>query len=358
MAKKHLFPFLIATALLAQGPPPGPDMMLDAAARNAVIEGALKALNEGYIFPDVAPKMERAIRERQQRNEYDSITSARQFASKLTDDLREVSHDKHLRVDYVSQVLPPLPAQPPSPENLQKMMEQQRAQLARINFGFEKVERLAGNIGYLDLRAFTPAALTGETAAAAMDFLSNSEALIIDLRKNGGGDPATVSLIASYLFGPQPVHLNDLYNRQRDETQQYWTLPYVPGRKITGKDVYVLTSSNTFSGGEEFTYDLKTQKRATIVGETTGGGAHPVSGRRINDHFIIGVPSGRPINPITKADWEGIGVEPDVKVPAEQALSTAHLMALEKILPTLSDAPGLKAEAEQEIAHLRKELGK
>jgi C-terminal processing protease CtpA/Prc len=238
------------------------------------------------------------------------------------------------------------------------MMEQQRAQLARFNFGFQKLERLAGNIGYLDLRAFAPAALTGETAAAAMNFLSNSGAVIIDLRKNGGGDPATVSLIASYLFGPQPVHLNDLYNRQRDQTQQYWTLPYVPGRKLAGKDVYVLTSSDTFSGGEEFTYDLKTQKRATIIGETTGGGAHPVSGRRINEHFIIGVPSGRPINPITKGDWEGAGVEPDVKVSAEQALSTAHLMALEKILPTLADAPGLKAEAEHEITHLRKELGK
>jgi C-terminal processing protease CtpA/Prc len=154
------------------------------------------------------------------------------------------------------------------------------------------------------------------------------------------------------------VHLNDLYNRQRDETRQYWTLPYVPGRKLAGKDVYVLTRSNTFSGGEEFIYDLKTQKRATIVGETTGGGAHPVSGRRINDDFIIGVLAGRPINPITKGDWEGTGVEPDVKVSAEQALSTAHLMALETILATLSDAPGLKAEVEQEIAHLRTELRK
>jgi retinol-binding protein 3 len=356
---KHcLVPFLLAAALLAQGPPPGPDMAVDAAARNAVIDGALKALNEGYIFPAVAAQMERAIRDRQHRNEYDSITSARQFASKLTNDLREVSHDKHLRVDYVSRALPPQPAQPPSPEELLKMMEQQRVQLARINFGFEKLERLPGNIGYLDLRAFTPAALTGETAAAAMNFLSNSEAVIIDLRKNGGGDPATVSLIASYLFGPQPVHLNDLYNREHDETRQFWTLPYVPGRKLFGKDVYVLTSSNTFSGGEEFTYDLKTQKRATIVGETTGGGAHPVGGRRINDHFIIGVPSGRPINPITKTDWEGTGVEPDVKVPAEQALSTAHLMALEKLLPTLSNAPGVKAEAEQEIERLKKELGK
>src|SRR5579871_1204 len=358
MTKTPWLPFLLATPLLAQGPPPGPDTTIDGATRNAVLDGALKALKDGYVFPDIAARMEQALRSHQGAKDYDSITSARQFATRLTDDLREVSHDKHLRVDYVSQVLPPAPSQPPGPEELQKIMDQQRAQLARINFGFEKLERLAGNVGYLDLRAFTPAALTGDTAAAAMNFLANSDAVIFDLRKNGGGDPATVTLIASYLFGPQPVHLNDLYNRPRDETQQFWTLPYVPGKRLAGKDVYVLTSSFTFSGGEEFTYDLKTQKRATIIGETTGGGAHPVGGRRIDDHFIIGVPSGRAINPITKTDWEGTGVEPDVKVSADQALPTAHLMALEKLLPKMSGAPQLKAEAEKEIEKLKKELGK
>src|SRR5258708_1798385 len=124
-----------------------------------------------------------------------------------------------------------------------------------------------------------------------MTFLANSGAVIIDLRKNGGGDPATVTPIASYPFGPPPRHLHDLYDRPRDETRQYWTLPYLAGKRLADKDVYVLTSSYTFSGGEEFAYDLKTQKRATIIGEITAGGAHPISQRRLHDHFLIFVPS-------------------------------------------------------------------
>jgi len=344
---------LLASALLfAQGPPAGPDMTVDAAMRAEVIDGALKALNDNYVFPEVAKKMEQAIRERQQHKEYDSITSARTFAQTLGDNLREVSHDKHLGVFYSAEPIPPERSnREPSPEEI----EQQRVFLARVNFGFEKVERMVGNIGYLDLRAFQPAAFVGDTAAAAMNFLANTEALIIDLRQNGGGDPATVALISSYLFAPAPVHLNDLYWRPGNETHQWWTLPYVPGKRLVGKDVYVLTSQRTFSAAEEFTYNLKNLKRATIVGETTGGGAHPGGPHRINDHFAVGVPSGRAINPISKTDWEGTGVEPDVKVPAARALKTAHLMALEKQLPTLTN-PGLKSAVGDAIERLKKEL--
>jgi len=175
--------------------------------------------------------------------------------------------------------------------------------------------------------------------------------------QKGGGDPAMVAFVTSYLFGAQPVHLNDFYFRPLNETRPSWTLPYVPGKRLTNKDVYILTSSRTFSGAEEFTYNLKHLKRAIVVGETTGGGAHLVNGRPINDHFTIGVPSGRPINAVTKTDWEGVGVEPDAKVEADKALKTAHLMALEKQEKTLPpDAPGLKAEVTATIQTLRKEL--
>lgn len=356
--KTHVLLLLVAptVVVLAQAPQPGPDMAIDAAVRNAVVDGAIKALSEGYVYPDVAAKMAQAIRERQRSREYDSITTAQHLALTLTSDLRDVSHDKHLRVDYVSQAMPPRPTQPPSADEIQKMVELRRLQIARTNFGFEKVERLAGNIGYLELRAFAPSAFVGDTAAAAMAFLANSDAIIFDLRRNGGGDPATVTLIASYLFSPQPVHLNDIYDRPRDETQQYWTLPYLPGRRLTAEDVYVLTSNQTFSGGEEFAYDLKIQKRATIIGEITAGGAHPVSQRLLNEHFLIEVPSGRAINPVTKTDWEGAGVEPDIKVPAQRALGTAHLMALEKELPKMTGVPRLEAEIEQAIQNLKKEL--
>ena len=345
----------------AQNPPPPSDLAIDAAARAEVIDGALKALNDGYVFPDVAARMEQAIRARQQRKEYDSITSARQLAQMLTEHLREVSHDKHLGVNYSAQVLPPQPAPPsaagPPSAEAQAQMERQRTIAARQNFGFVRVERLAGNIGYVDFRGFMPPAVAGETATAAMNFLSSTDAVIFDIRQNGGGDPAMVAFITSYLFGPQPVHLNDFYFRPTNETRPSYTLPYVPGRRLTGKDVYVLTSARTFSGAEEFAYNLKHLKRATIVGETTGGGAHLVAGRRINDHFSIGVPSGRPINAVTKADWEGIGVEPDVKVAADDAVKTAHLLALEKQEKTLpDDARGLRNEVSATIESLRKEL--
>jgi len=254
-------------------------------------------------------------------------------------------------VGYSPNVLPPFPPPPPSPEQ----MERQRVAVGESNFGFEKVERLAGNIGYLDLRGFMPPSLMGDTAAAAMSFLGNVDALIIDLRQNGGGSPDGVALMASYLFG-QPVRMNDIYDRPSNETRQFWTLPYVPGRRLIGKDVYVLTSNRTFSAAEDFTYGLKNLQRATIVGEVTGGGAHPGGPRRINDHFFVAVPSGRSISFITHTDWEGVGVQPDVKVPAVQALATAHLLALEKRAPAVTEPP-MKAEIAAAIERLKKELG-
>jgi hypothetical protein len=294
---------------------------LDAATRSRVIDGAVAALNEFYVFPETAKKMEAAVRVRQKAGEYDSITAGEAFAQMLTDNFREVSQDKHLRVNYSPAALPA-----GHPGESAEDRAQYRKEMERINCGFEKAERLAGNVGYLKFNMFADPQVCGSTAIAAMNFLANSDAIIFDLRANGGGEPAMIALISSYLFA-EPTHLNDLWERKSGATQQYWTLPYVPGKRLDGKPVFVLTSSRTFSGAEEFTYNLKNLKRATIIGETTGGGAHPVDGHRIDDHFIIGVPFARAINPISKTNWEGTGVEPDVKVPAADALDTAQRMA-------------------------------
>jgi len=329
------------------------DMTIDAKTRGEVIEGAIKHLNDSYVFPDIAKQMEKALRDRAEKKEYDGVTSARSFAELLTNHLREVSRDKHLRVVFRPEVIPVRnPDAVPSPEDVQRFRDSMRA----ANWGFEKVERLEGNIGYLDLRGFYDADSGGDTVAAAMNFLSGTDALIIDLRNNGGGSPAMVALISSYLFEGEPVHLNDIYWRPDNSTHQWWTLPYVPGKRYGKKDVYVLTSNRTFSAAEEFTYNLKNLKRATIVGETTGGGAHPGGPRRINDHFMIGVPSGRAINPITKTNWEGSGVKPDVEAPAAGALKAAHLLALKKSMEARSD-PAQKARLKQAIASLEKETG-
>lgn len=329
---------------------PEPDGTVDAAVRKEVIDTLVDRLDKDYIFPDVAAKMGSAIREHAANKEYDGITSAREFAETLTAHLQRISHDKHLRVRFEQE---PLRREqgPPTAEERERF----RQFLTRVNYGFERVERLEGNIGYLELRGFMDPEGGGDTVAAAMTFLSNTEALIVDLRKNGGGDPAMVALISSYLFSGKPVHLNDLYWRPANETHQYWTLPWVPGKRYAGKPVFVLTSSGTFSGAEEFAYNLKNLKRATIVGETTGGGAHPGEIARVAEHFAAFIPSGRAINPISRTDWEGTGVEPDVKIDAELALKKAHLLALQGLEGTIAD-PRLKQMVHDKIATLEKEL--
>ena len=299
---------------------------VDAATRAKVIDGAVAALNESYVFPETAKKMEEAVKAHQKKGDYDSITEGDDFAKRLTDDFQAVTHDKHLHVSFSPAPMPDMEAQRPDP----KREAEERKQLERMNCGFDKAEILEGNVGYLKFDFFADPGICGPTVVAAMNFLANVDAIIFDLRENGGGDPKMIAFISSYLFAER-THLNDLWTRKGDITDQYWTDPYVPGKRLDGKPAFVLTSKNTFSGGEEFTNNLKTLKRATIVGETTGGGAHPVRGHRINEHFGIGVPFARAINPITHTNWEGTGVEPDVKIAAADALTTAQKLAAEKL---------------------------
>lgn len=329
-----------------------PDSTIEANTRKQVIDTVLKRLNDSYVFPEVAKAMDKAIRDRAAKGEYDQITSSRTFAETLTKDLQGVSKDKHLRVRYSHEVLP---ERQPRAEPTAEQREQERRDMSWMNYGFEKVERLRGNTGYIAFRGFFGPELGAEAVASAMNFVAGTDALIIDLRQNGGGDPEMVALICSYLFGPEPVHLNDLYWREGNRTEEFWTRKEVAGKRYLNKDVYVLTSKYTFSGAEEFTYNLKNLKRATIIGETTGGGAHPGMGVRLNEHFSMFVPTGRAISPITKTNWEGTGVKPDIEVPAEQALSVARLMALKKSLPTLTN-PGFKEGVQGEIEKLEKEL--
>ncbi len=282
-----------SSTLAAMGPNADVSQLrVSAEARAKVIEGAITQLDSFYVFPEVAKRIADSLRYWNAHGRYDSYMNALPL---------DIARD--------------------------------RAQVDQVNCAFQKVENLDGNIGYVKFNAFFDVDDCGATAAAAMNFVAGAKALVIDLRENGGGQPAMVSYIASYLFSKR-THLNDIWVRGSGRTDEFWSRNDVPGRKFGGeKPVYVLTSSRTFSGGEEFTYDLKAQKRATIVGETTGGGAHPVSGHRIDEHFMIGVPFARAINPITHTNWEGTGVEPDVKVPAADALTTALRMIREGIRP-------------------------
>jgi C-terminal processing protease CtpA/Prc len=326
------------------------DTTITAEVRTQVIDTVLKRLKDYYVFPQTAAAMEQNIRERIKQGEYADVTSGRRLGEILTEHLQAISSDKHLRVRYA-----PAPARPERAQTspAERSASRQR-ELERMNYGFDKVERLAGNIGYIELRGFTDAERGAETVAAAMTLVANTDALIIDLRRNGGGSPEMVALISSYLFA-DPVHLNSLYWRAGDRTEDFWTRKEVKGKRYLGKDVYILTSKRTFSAAEEFSYNLQNLKRATIVGETTGGGAHPGEMMRFLREFEMFVPTGRAINPITKTNWEGVGVKPEVQAPADQALLIARLMAMKKIVANTSEPP-LKAAMQAEMDRLEKEL--
>ena len=342
MTRLALCLVLLLNASFAQGQSNAP-AKIDAATRSEVIESAIKALNDAYVFPEVAKQMETAIRQRLQQKEYDAITDAMEFARKLTADLQEVSHDKHLRV-MLSEG-----------SRFGGSPEQQRDASIKRNFGFEKLERLSGNVGYLDLRGFEPPGLAGDTATAAMNFLANTDALIVDLRQNGGGSPEMVAFLSSYLFDKR-THLNSIYTRTSNTTRDFFTDEKVAGKHYGNKPVFVLTSNRTFSAAEEFTYNLQSLKRATIIGETTGGGAHPVQARQLARIFTITVPFARSINPITKTNWEGTGVKPDVAVSSDKALKAGHLAALKALQPTVTDAR-LADQLKGLLESLQKETG-
>lgn len=346
-----LVALLIPIRGLGQGPQPQPDMDVDAATRTEVINNLVKELNDSYVFPEVAKKMEADVRAREKAKEYDSLSSAKAFTEKLTADLQGISKDKHLRVRYS---INPIPVRAQRRQPTAEELADEQMYLKRMNYAFQKVERLDGNIGYIELTNFFAPVEGAETVAAAFAFVANTDALIIDLRRNGGGDPAMVQLICSYLFGDKSVHLNSLYWREGDRTEEFWTKP-VTGKKYLDKDVYVLTSARSFSGAEEFTYNLKNLKRATIVGETTGGGANPGGNVRLNAHFQAFVPAGRAINPITKTNWEGTGVEPDVKVAKELALKTAYAAALTKAAEKQKNAD-IKAGMKSLVDRTNKEI--
>lgn len=314
---------LLALAL-AQAP------SLTTEAKAQTVDALFAAMRKSYVFPDIAKTAESSIR----NQDYAAVTDGPAFAKRLTEDLRAVCKDAHLSVRYSPNVFPERKeAGTPSPAEIER-----EKRFARIDNGaFQKVERLPGNIGYIRFDGFQSPEAAKEPLMAAMNFVANTDALIFDMRFNGGGQPETVRMVCSYLFD-KSVHLNDIYDRPSDKTESFWTTVKVPGKKYLNRDVYVLTGKRTGSGAEEFAYDLQTQKRATIVGDSTWGGANPGHVVRLNDHFAAFVPTGRAINPITKTNWEGVGVTPDVKVPVADALKAAQTMAIERLLAKATDA--------------------
>lgn len=297
------------------------DTTFDAAARHRIIERAGAIVTKYYVDAEVAQKMVIALRDHEKNGDDNEATDGPTFADLLGTQMREVSHDKYVAVIYsVVKTSENSPA--PTAEEVARYTKEMK----QNNCTFERVAILPHNIGYLKFNSFPDASICGPTASAAMAKLNHADAIIFDLRDNPGGYANMVALIATYLVD-RPTHLNDFYDRSKNSTEESWTLPPVPGNTLADKPAFVLTSPTTFSAAEGFSYDLKMLKRATLVGERTSGRGHIGAPHRIDDHFTIRVPSMKVINPISKTNWEGTGVEPDVKVKAADALRTAINLA-------------------------------
>ena len=317
----------------------GSDVKIDKAEKKAVIDKVCENLEREYIFPEITNKYVKMLKNNLRSGKYDSIKQPLDFATATTKDLMAIHKDDHLSIRYNPEWI----KNKRGIDKFDKKALLRKQRMDRIaNYGFEEVKIFTGNIGYLKLNGFSYEIGAFDSAIAAMAFLAHTDALIIDLRTNGGGSPEMVQFLCSYFIGNPRKHLNTFFYKDKDRSTQYWTYTYLPGKRLDKIDLYILTSQNTFSAAEEFSYNLKHMKRATIVGEQTGGGAHDNKFVILTDQFMMSLPFARAFNRITKTNWEGVGVEPDVKVSSDKALDTAKMLAVKKLFEKEED-PEFKA---------------
>lgn len=297
--------------------------------KNDLIASIKTHLEESYIDLEMSKKMIIELDKNLKSNKYKKITSPSEFSKKITEDLQRVSNDLHLKVQFEPKRI----AREKLAVSEEKQLEMEKKtamQMAEINYGFTEAKILEGNIGYLNLRLFADVKYAEETATATMNFLSNSNAIIIDLRSNGGGVPSMMQLLSSYFFDETPVLLSDFYERKTDTKTQLYTLANVNGKRSSNKLIYILTSKQTFSAAEAFAYTLKHLDKAIVVGEVTKGGANRTKRINLNDAFTISVPYIQSIHPITKTNWEGKGVQPTIETNEKEAFVYAYIDAINK----------------------------
>jgi hypothetical protein len=333
LTKSCLSPLVLACAIAQLGAAAaGPGAEIDAPIRKEVLDALARALESQYAVPDTAKRLAQAVRAKQASNAYKKITAAPELARTVTDDLYAIAHDRHLRVGFSFAPLPQGPSGPPSPEFLKEMR--------KLNGAIPKVEILDGNIGYMRVNGVPSVETARSAVAAAFAFLHNTDALIIDNRGNGGGDPKTVAIYVSYLSEGEPYVVNTFHWRAGNRVEEFKTTDLGELAYGAHKPVFVLASPRTFSGGEELTYDLQVLKRALVVGEVTGGGANPGGPVPLGHQFFVNMPGGQAVNPVTGTNWEGVGVKPDIPVPAADALRKAHELAIDRLMTESSDPTG------------------
>jgi tetratricopeptide (TPR) repeat protein len=303
--------------------------VLNPKEKNAVVAAIKTHLEESYIDLDLSKKMISELDKNLKSNKYNKITSPDEFSKTITEDLQSISKDLHLKVRFETERI----AQEKRvvSEEMQLEMEKKMAmQMAEINYGFAEAKILDGNIGYLNLNQFADIKYAEETATATMNFLSNTNAIIIDLRTNGGGVPSMMQLLASYFFDETPVLLSDFYERKTNTKTQLYSFESVNGKRCINKPLYILTSKQTFSAAEAFAYTLKHLDKAIVVGEITKGGANRTKRVNLNDEFTLSLPYILSIHPVTKTNWEGKGVQPNIKTVEKDAFVYAHVDAIRK----------------------------
>ncbi|HSU12976.1 S41 family peptidase [Longimicrobium sp.] len=329
---------LAALAMSAAAPlaaqEPREVMPVTPALADSVARSAADLVAAKYVFVEKGDEAARLVRRGVRAGRYRSLATAAALTDSITADLRRATGDAHLQVVYSLRAR----TAPPGAGSGADDVARDREAAQWRNFGFHQVERLDGNVGYLELGRFDDPALAGGTLASAMEFLAGTDALVIDLRNNGGGSAAMVALVASYFF-PESTLLSTLHHRDAADDAQLWTLPHVAGPRYLDRPVYLLVSSRTFSAAEAFAYDLKAHGLATIVGENTRGGANPGGWQMIGGHFGVFVPTARVENAATHGNWEGVGIRPDVAVPAAEAKKAAHRAALERLAAAHADSP-------------------
>jgi len=336
--------------------PDDPALTSEPLSPREIVETTVALVRASYVFPDRAEQAAAAVEARLAAGDYDDLDEA-VLAERLTGHLSEVCADKHLRV----RTMPPRPARagPAGPGRARRhpgIPGTSDLPGHPLNYGILRVERLDGNVGYLDVRAVPPPEEAGPAIAAAMELVKGTYALIIDLRHNHGGSPHGVAFWCSYLFPGADTHLGDIFRADTGETTQFWTLAYVPGTRYLDRPVYLLTSHETFSGGEDLCYTLQAQGRAQVIGETTGGGAHPTRMIPISETLAVAVPFARSVNPITGTNWQGTGVVPDTAVPAAEAYDVAYCQALRHVL-SITVPPPVADEARAALAELPDSTG-
>jgi len=289
--------------------------------RAEMIDSVASIFANRYVYPEKATQMDSLLKSNLSKGVYDSDSLLSDFAKSISDDLREVSQDLHIRIR-------------PIPRNRfyatkDKGITSEQIYLESLeNFGWEKAEILPGAIGYIKVDAFKDTAYARETAEAALSFMANNQAIIIDLREHHGGEESMQQLVASYFFD-KPTQLSGLYWTYLDSLEEAWTHTDIRGPSLADKDIYILISGNTASGAEAFAYNMKHQRNAIIVGEKSAGAAHWSDWYEFSNLGIVAhVPVARPINPATNTSWEGTGVIPQIEILPEKALDTAYLEAV------------------------------